>query len=351
MFKHASSKFTQKFIQLVEEANSIVITAHTSPDDDSVASVLGVYAYMKRIFPSKKTRIIYSGDKVRRYSVFKNYDLIEFVPDMTDHLGNADLLIMLDGSQYSRFTQKPEVLREFKGKTVCIDHHSSPIDKFTLTLVDPTSPSNAEIIYRCFFRDSIEQKEIEIILLGILGDTGVFGYLKPNQLGTFDTAKRLLKHGGIEIQEFLSRYSTIQEKAFEIVRELIKNTKNTKVDGWPPHTFTFITREWFETGKYTDAETSEATHLYMTTFLRTLEGHGWGFVVSPETDGTCGISLRSLPGSVNVRDMMEKMQLGGGHDRAAGGTFKPSNPGERVKVEDCIAKVVKWMEKNQAILS
>src|SRR4030067_1035478 len=98
MFKRVSLKFTQIFDQLVEEANSIVITAHTSPDDDSVASVLGVYAYMKRIFPSKKTRIIYSGDKGRRYRVFKNYGLVGFVPGMAGHLGNADFLIMLDGS-------------------------------------------------------------------------------------------------------------------------------------------------------------------------------------------------------------------------------------------------------------
>ncbi|MBU1200419.1 DHH family phosphoesterase [Patescibacteria group bacterium] len=39
------------------------------------------------------------------------------------------------------------------------------------------------------------------------------------------------------------------------------------------------------------------------------------------------------------------MSLGGGHDRAAGGTFE-----EKVRVEKCLKKMHEWIEKNYPVL-
>ena len=59
--------FKENFFGLVEESNNVVVTAHVSPDDDSIASVLGMYGVLKVIFPNKNIRIIYSGQRVSRY--------------------------------------------------------------------------------------------------------------------------------------------------------------------------------------------------------------------------------------------------------------------------------------------
>ena len=42
---------------------------------------------------------------------------------------------------------------------------------------------------------------------------------------------------------------------------------------------------------------------------------------------------------------MERMKLGGGHDRAAGGTFKRAD-GD-VSVKDSVEKVLSWIKNNK----
>ena len=51
---------------------------------------------------------------------------------------------------------------------------------------------------------------------------------------------------------------------------------------------------------------------------------------------------------MNVRLVMEGMKIGGGHDCAAGGRFKPETGS--VEPADCILQVKKWLEENTPIL-
>jgi len=344
-YSQISNEFSSKFFELVEKANKIVITAHESPDDDSIGSVLSIYEILITKYPKKNIRIIYSSEPEPRFSVFKNYSKIEFVPDLADEIGNTDLLVVLDGSQFSRFSKQPEKLKMIP-KNICIDHHASPINEFSLSLVSPDYPSCTEIIYLALCRDFVVSRELaEIFLLGILGDTGNFTYLKPHQTETLATAKRLLEISKIEIQEFQSRYRTISKRSFAVIQELMKNTCYSSVIGWPDFQYTYIERKFAEDGKYTDSEISEGNHLYMSNYLRMIEGHTWGFVTTPKNNGECGISGRSLPKSVSVRDLMERMKIGGGHDRAAGGTFKNEKD-----VKNCINKVVEWTKNNKPII-
>jgi phosphoesterase RecJ-like protein len=342
--------FVHEFEKLVSSSKSIVITSHTSPDDDSVGSTLSVYSYISIKFPDKKVRMLYTGEKLDRYNYFKNYDKIEFFPDMANNLGDCDLLIGLDGSQFERYSRKPEILKEFKGKTICIDHHSSPVDSYNLSLILPNASSTSEIIYKEFFENSGLPNEVaESLLLGILGDTGNFVFLKPHQSHVFETAKKLQDVLQIDIQDFEAKYSLSSPRVFELVKLLLLNTQYGKVKNWPMFMYTYLSLENVSSDNYTDTEISDASHWYMSTYLRMIDGYPWGFVVSPKSDGRCGISFRSLPGSVNTRSISERMKIGGGHDRASGGTFKKVD--KVVIPEDCIQKVFDWLKQNPVVLS
>lgn len=347
-YSQLSSEFTSKFFGLVNQANKIIITAHESPDEDSIASVLSVYDILSHRYPKKNIRIIYSSEPEDKFRIFKNYDKIEFVTDLADEISGTDLLILLDGSQFSRFTKQPEKIKAILN-TICIDHHSSPIDEFTLSLVSPTYPSCSEIIYLALCSTLQVSKELaEIFMLGILGDTGNFTYLKPHQTDTLATAKKLLEISKIEIQEFQSRYRTISKRVFDVLQELIKNTNYSSANDWPNFQYASVERDFKDKGGYADSDISEASHIYMSHYLRTIEDYPWGFVITPKLNGDCGVSGRSLPKSVSVRDMMERMKLGGGHDRAAGGTFK--KVGDDVNVKDCVGKVLSWIKNNKPVI-
>src|SRR3972149_3444810 len=146
-YKKITSKFTHDFLEIIKNSKNICITAHLSPDEDSIASVLAMYSFLKSEFKNKNIRILYTGKRVENYDWLLNYKRIEFVKDIDEFIPKFDVLIMLDGSQYHRFTHFPESLDLFKGKKICIDHHSSPIDSFDLSLVVPSLPSCSEIIY------------------------------------------------------------------------------------------------------------------------------------------------------------------------------------------------------------
>ena len=112
----------KKFTALVKKSNNIVITSHYSPDDDAIASSLVTYDWVVTKYPDKKINIIITGGKNTRYSTFFNYNKIKFVPDLSTELTDVDLLIMVDGSQYDRFSRQPEKIPNHSCKMVCFDH-------------------------------------------------------------------------------------------------------------------------------------------------------------------------------------------------------------------------------------
>ncbi|MEK9200888.1 MAG: DHH family phosphoesterase [Patescibacteria group bacterium] len=344
--------FVAQFWDLVSKAQTIVITSHESPDDDSIGSSIALLEILTKKFTNKNIRVLYSGSPENRYSYFKLYEKVEFAKDMADILPkDTDLLICLDGSQYSRFSKNPEKLSQGKYQTICIDHHSSPVDNFTISLVDENASSTTELIYRLLGKEVEIDKELaEILMLGILGDTGTFSYLKSNQLEVFDIAKDLMRIADMEIQDFKAKYDTLPSRVFEIIKRLTLNTQFIEVAEWPTFMTIYLEREFISENKYTDNEISAASHIFMSNYFRIITGYSWGISVTPKNGSNCSISIRSLPNSVNCRSVLERMKLGGGHDRAAGGTFKAAE-GEVLDPKECLTKVVEWLKQNEVVVS
>lgn len=341
--------FREEFFGLVDQSDHVVITSHFSPDDDSIGSVLSMYTILKMSYPAKDIRIIYTGTSVARYHSFANFDKIEFVPDIADALEGADLLIMLDGSSYKRFSKMPDVLQSKVISTIAIDHHAGAPDNFTLSLVLPTFSSNCEILFRVFEAEKFLTKDLtEYLLMGVISDTGSFSHINPSQSEVFLAAKVLLENLGTSIDTFRARYGTIPKRILPLLQALVKNTTYQSVTGWPDFQYTYIDRSLLQEGQYTDDDISAASHIYMGQYITRIEGYEWGFIVTPRNDGSARMSSRSLETSVNVRNMHERLGIGSGHDRAAGASF----PREAVDREpkQCIVEVLSWMEHNAPLI-
>lgn len=336
--------FRDAFYSTVAGAQHIAITAHISPDDDSIASVLSVYTILTKKFPEKRIRVIYTGEPVARYASFMHFDDIIFSSDNTNVLDGADLLVLLDCSKFSRSSQFPELLASVP-TSICIDHHASPADEFSVALIDSSFSSNAELIYTALDAEQeLDGPLAELFLLGILGDTGNLTHIAPHQTGVFPIVKRLVDIAQVRIDTFLSRFKTIPKSIIPILQELVQNTTFETIEGWPPVQYSTLARVSIESRNYSDEDISAAAHIYLSQYLPRIQGQSWGFVVTPRTDGSCRMSSRSLQGSVNVRVFHEQMGVGGGHDRASGAYISESDPS--VWVEEVKA----WMQKNQPVL-
>lgn len=340
-YMEITKEFTEKFFDLAESSKDVVITAHSSPDGDSISCVLAMYRILSDRYPDKKVRVVYSGSPDEHFSYFQNFEKIQWAKDMTERLEECDLLIMLDCSQYRRFTGFPEKLSGVKNQ-VYIDHHASEPGDCTLGISVPEMPSCSELVFR-LFEDALklDKNLAETFLLGIISDTGSFTFLDSSQSETFLIAKKLVDAGGINISELKSKYLFITDREFTLLQEFIRNTSFGEMPNWPPFQYTYARREFVEENKYTNNELSAASKAYIAGYMGSLKGYSWGFVIRPKSS-FCGVSFRSLLGGVNVRKISEKMELGGGHDRAAGGIFRDEKDPKK-----CADLILEWMKSNK----
>ena len=73
-FPQVSAEFAGNFFELVNQAKNVVITAHVSPDSDSIASVLSVYEIIATKYPDKNVRIIYSAEPQDHFHIFQHHE-------------------------------------------------------------------------------------------------------------------------------------------------------------------------------------------------------------------------------------------------------------------------------------
>ncbi len=345
-YSEITEEFRILFDQKIKDSESIVIASHIAPDDDSISSVLSTHYYLTEILKidKSKIRILYTWDKIDTWNYFERFSEIEFVDDIYKHIGEKETIIFTDGSGWRRFSRNSDI-KQLKNYVICIDHHPTPEDRFDLHLVATSRPSTAEIIYKLFFENEELNKEIcELILMGILGDTGNFRYVKPNQSETFLIAEKLVRKGQITVESLENKYRTISIPVYKTLQEIMKNSQIMKLENWPDFLVAYITPEFIEENNLNDSQISEASGIF-TPYLKSLSGVDWGIVVTPRiVDKACKLSLRSIPNSVSVRSLMEEMKIGGGHDRAAGGSIQTVNPSEAIEI------LLNWMRANKPLI-
>lgn len=339
-----SEEFLKSFDDLITKSERVLLSAHMSPDDDSISSVLGMKWYLEFKYPNKLFDIVYPGKATNRWQYFEGYDQIKFVDDVGDSINDYDTLILFDVSSYSRVIKDTQKIKGFKGNSICIDHHKNQPDSFTIDYVDTNNPACSFLLFELFYNgiENIPARICEVILLGILGDTGSFTYIQPSQAYVLSCAQRLITEGNISIQALKARYMQYDIEVFKIMQILMSNFKIMEIGEWGKFSITFIDRAECSLITTNDLAVSAACHIFVDTYSKSIKGVNWGMVYYPKFEiDEFAASFRSLPQGVNVRVIAQAMNIGGGHDLASGGKFPNA-----VKAEECILKVTAWLNIN-----
>jgi len=340
-FDDISNEFKEQFDEMAKSAQKIAITSHIHPDDDSIGSTLSVYYYLTENLGIAKSRtdILYTGEGPERYERFPGYNKIRFVRDIAEKINEYDLLIITDASGWHRVSVSKGI-ENYKGKRIAIDHHPTAENQHNLHLLAPQYTSTCEIIYKQFFDiKNISKPEAEAILLGILGDTGNFRFISGKRAGVLTIAKEIIEKFNINIDEFKSGYDYVSLESLKVLARLINNIKVVKIGNWPPFLYSVLDLEYAASSGDESHILSEGKAKFID-YLKAIKDVGWGFVVVPRAHNTCTISFRSEPGSVNVRLVAEKMQIGSGHDHASGATISVKDP------KDAANMIINWLENN-----
>lgn len=347
-------EFKEKFDSIVNDSQRVYITAHINPDGDAIASVLSVYYYVTEIlkYPEEKVSPIFSGEYDANWEYFKYYDQVKFVEDISDFIKPNSIVIMLDGKENYRFTNKPEDFKKIKNlKTICIDHHSSPNSEtfdLSYTVEETKHMSNAEIIYAIFYREllgSIPKEVCEILLLGTYTDSGGFRYVQGNLTDCMEYSAEIIKSKDIKPDRFLSTLYIPKLRSLNAESCFYKNLKVGEVTGWPDFVYTYITKD--QAKEFTDEEVREAMAAIKDRIKYVNEG-SWSFIFRPELDKkSWSFSLRSIPrgNQVKVKDIALNFG-GGGHDAACG--FPLEGDGYwTMSAEEVLNMILEYLKKNK----
>lgn len=165
-------KFFQEFHTLnyvIKEADSILLFAHSSPDSDTVGANLALKEYIKNL---GKPVDIACFDPFPEYlcPLFEE----RFVNPANLELSKYNLIIACDSVE--RGFQKVKDGFGDNQVVALLDHHPDIAIRCDINVIEPDYSSVCEIVYDFFAFNKIEINKVmaTCLLLGILGDTGMF---------------------------------------------------------------------------------------------------------------------------------------------------------------------------------
>lgn len=327
------------FINELPADQKVLITSHMIPDPDAIASILGMRYYLNKYHPKLMTEIAVTGDRDEQFEWMPGYELITWCEDVADYTENCGLMIILDCHARSRISERPGDIDLSKHKFVCIDHHPEETEEFDLVFSDPTYAAAAQAIADIFFNiDDLSDPELaEILLAGILSDTGNLSFVNRKKAHVLTTVKNIVEASNVDLQNLKAKTDILSKEHLALVSLLLKNMVFVDLENAPGISYTFL--EKFDTENHDDNTIATASHLYTFSFVRRVKGYPWGMVVSPR-GGYYKVSFRSLPGAPNVKKLCNEHFSGGGHVMAAGGKYIPAGNEIGISAEDVAKKVI-----------
>ena len=218
-----------RFKNLVNDAKSIVITTHISPDADGIGSQIALSHALKIM--GKAVFCVNQEKLETRYSYLDNAKIVEgFNKTHLKKLAKVDLFIIVDANSIERIGEGLKTISQTSKELLFIDHHPTN-DEFTaLHCIDTTSAATGEIVSRL-----IEQSKIPFsyemglaLYTSIIIDTSSFQYptVSPE---THKTVAKLLSAGNISSPSDERNLRTKQYSFLSLSRKSSRENKINRI--------------------------------------------------------------------------------------------------------------------------
>lgn len=174
---------SQKIKEFADQAQSIVITSHKSPDGDSIGSSLALYHVLKNL--GKQVQVVHPdpAPEFLHWVPGQEY-IVDFETKSEEAISilqTADLIFCLDYNEPSRVGDPmQEYLVASQAVKVMIDHHLHPADFCQVVISETAACSTCELVYN-WLKDinclnELDEVSGTCIYLGIMTDTGSFRF-------------------------------------------------------------------------------------------------------------------------------------------------------------------------------
>jgi len=299
--------FSREFHTLnytIKNSDSILLFAHSRPDGDTAGASLALKEYIKNI-----------GGKAE-------VACFDPLPDYLKDTTGDDFVFPdnLDFSQYKLIIATDSVDRGFnriKNRmsenqiTAILDHHPDITTFGDINIIDPAFSSVCEIVYEFFIFNKIEinRKMATCLMLGILGDTGMFQHSNTTP-AILEIASNLMKKGAPItkiVRTAFSNKDICTLKLWGIAFERAKiNPENGMI-------ISVLTKNDIEQCKASTEDIAQVANI-----LNTVPGTKFSLILSERGDGTVKGSMRSEEYKDTDVSKIAAQFGGGGHKLASG---------------------------------
>lgn len=306
MNENEVKKFAKKFLNEINQHDSIIIFHHIRPDGDCLGSQQGLRIWIQEKFPNKKVYCMGSNEGLFNFLNFK-FNKVPSKKILDNALG-----IVVDANYSNRIVNNEIILNKELKTIIRIDHHPENDDiDYKLRFVDSSYSSTAEqITHLINIIDKKISKDISIFLyLGIYTDSGRFFYDYTSQR-THDLTSFLFNSGFdfFDLHKKLAKRTMNDVKFNQHVLANFKTHKNV--------IYYFVTLNDIKKLKIKDTSSNRVD------FLANIEGYDiWIFFIENK-DGSIRVRLRSSKKDISK---LAKKYNGGGHKKAAGAIIYDKN--------------------------
>jgi phosphoesterase RecJ-like protein len=194
------------FVQVVNEAESFVLTSHMRPDCDAIGSEI---ALAHALQSQGKTVRIVNGDPVPPHIAFIDPGRLVQVlgRDIRAEEVNGDVLVVLDTTSWTQLGPMAEVVRRTAARKFVIDHHVSEDDLGATTFKNTDSESTGRLVLEAIKASGVTlTPEIaEPLFAAIATDTGWFRFASVTE-ETLNAAAQLVAAGARPHEVFAALY-------------------------------------------------------------------------------------------------------------------------------------------------
>ena len=298
----------QPLRKIAESHNSFLLTSHCRADCDAIGSELAMAELLESL--GKKVRIV-NGDEVPNHIRF--FDPGHRVETLNQgvtpaELADIEVLMVLDTSAWGQLGPMGEVVKNFAGTRVVIDHHVSQDDMQAVVFKDATSEATGRLVLEFCEAMGVPLTPTlgQILFTAIATDTGWFRFSSVTEQ-TFLALAKLVAAGANPPAIFAALYEQHTLARLMLRARILANIES--LAGGKLMTTYVMQKDFIETG----AEPSDTEDVINT--LLTVAGTQVA-VLFVEFKKMTKVSLRSRT-DFDVRAVAERFG-GGGHRAAAG---------------------------------
>jgi len=311
-----TGNYSREFLYIkkfLEEAKEVLMVAHSAPDSDTIGSSFALKEYASSNLGKKA--VVTCLDSLPGY--FTDFLGNENIKDPQNIvLGRFDLIIGCDAVE--RGFEKIVTEKKENQKIILLDHHTTlRLEKIKPDLVisDERYSSVCEIIFDFFdfHRLEISRKIAEYLLLGILGDTGIFQHANTTPK-VMEIAAKLMRRGAS-----LSKIIRLvfKNKRLETLKLWGRAMERAEINPRTGAIISYITKKDLEDLQVEAEDVSGIAEI-----LNTVSGTKFSLVLSERGENRVKGSLRSEEYKNIDVSQIARLLRGGGHRLSSGFEIK-----------------------------